>query len=132
MNYLFNFNSSVFSPSGKVESAMTPEQVESHNKQTELLDLQLLKETGKGILYVSPDPARNGYGFLMSTWVGAIIAHSLLARKSWHNMAGKDGRLDVWFNWDGSNWHGINIGDNQILRVKRLKEKAGIRGGFAY
>lgn len=30
-------------------------------------------------------------------------------------------RIDVWFSAQGREWHGVNLGDSQILRCKRLK-----------
>lgn len=30
-------------------------------------------------------------------------------------------RLDFWFTWEGRTYHGVNIGDNQIARVRRVK-----------
>lgn len=32
-------------------------------------------------------------------------------------------RVDAWFEYQGARWHGVNRGDNQILRCRRLKEK---------
>lgn len=43
---------------------------------------------------------------------------------SFHNMAGRDGRTDYWFTGpDGKNWHGVNIGDMDLVRCHRLKRQ---------
>jgi len=39
-----------------------------------------------------------------------------------HNMSGK--RFDAWFSFGGREWHGVNIGDNQLLRCRRTKRPA--------
>lgn len=48
-----------------------------------------------------------------------------IRRLSW---GGEVERYDVWFTYgDGRNiWHGVNIGDNQIVRCRRLKRKSRV------
>lgn len=77
-------------------------------------DRKDLLTTGKGTLYVTEDHGR----YIVTNWPGTlkVNAHGRTGR---HNMAGQ--RLDVWFQIEGQHFHGVNIGDNQILRVKRVK-----------
>jgi len=60
----------------------------------------------------------------VTNWPGSLRYPVLRFTIGDHNMAGRNGRLDVWFNGpDGHVWHGVNIGDNQLTRCKRTKEK---------
>lgn len=54
-------------------------------------------------------------------WPGTLSIPTFGIRKSWHNFAGRDGRRDVWFDYKGNSYHGVNIGNSQILHVKRIK-----------
>ena len=115
--YLMSFEGKgIYSPDGKVE--VTKEQLTEHNNNLQVRELETLKKYNKGVLYLTETGNREG---LVSQWAGNVIARGVPLKKSWHNMAGPNGRTDVWFDFDGSTWHGVNIGDNQILRVKRNK-----------
>ena len=115
--YIFNFDGhGAFSPDGKVVA--TPEEINTHNRILADAEWSAMLKHGQGTLFLS----KNADGtYLVSDWPGTHKAQARHIRKSWHNFAGKDGRTDVWFNINGSTWHGVNIGDNQILRVKRSK-----------
>lgn len=39
-----------------------------------------------------------------------------------HNLGGK--RFDVWFAFDGYIWHGVNIGDNDLLRCRKTAQRS--------
>jgi hypothetical protein len=63
---------------------------------------------------------------VISNWPGSyqFPVHSMTSGK--HNMAGK--RLDVWFkDHMGHEWHGINIGDNDLVRAVKIKKPASGR-----
>lgn len=110
--YVFNFQGhGAFSPEGRVDIAK--DDIEAHNAAVAETEWANLVESGRGILYWD---GRN-----VSNWTGSISLPADRVSSSWHNMAGKDGRTDVWFRINGVRWHGVNIGDNQILRVKRVK-----------
>lgn len=98
-------------------------------------DHAAMHETGRAVLYVtgdSPHRHMNRRG-----WRLRVLADDELMVTDWpgrhkwqphhysigaHNIAGS--RLDVWFTDEhGREWHGINIGDNQILRCTRLKSR---------
>jgi hypothetical protein len=77
-----------------------------------------MHETGRAILYI----ARDRTGWKVSDWADELVFRPHRVRKGHHNIAGS--RLDVWFmDNQGHAWHGINIGDHQLLRCKRLKRQ---------
>lgn len=111
--FLFRFERGIYSPDG-VQADFTDAQIAEHNRRLGELTVAQMQQTGRALLYAT------GCGEV-GTWDGSqrwTIEHS---RKSWHNMAGKDGRTDLWFCVDGARWHGVNIGDNQIVRARRVK-----------
>ncbi len=104
-----------YAPSGKVE--MTTAQVEAHNRELAQAEIEHAKQTGRAIFYLF---SREGFTGDVGNWTGEHRWHIRHSRDSWHNMAGK--RTDLWFTGpDGKNWHGVNIGDNDIVRCKRVK-----------
>jgi hypothetical protein len=105
-----------FSPYGKMAD-MTDEQVEAHNRAISDEVYALLKETGVGVRYLF----RSGNDFYAGTW-DSKPPHRFWCfdvRHSRNNFGAQ--RTDVSFNYAGSRWHGVNIGANDILRVKRCK-----------
>lgn len=78
-------------------------------------DSRQMQDTGSIALYL--DEQRR----TVSNWPGTLQFPAKYIRYSRHNMAGRNGRRDVWFNAFGREWHGVNIGDNQIARCKALK-----------
>lgn len=121
--YIFNFNGhGAFAPHGKVGD-LTQAEIDTHNRLLAQAELEAIKKHGCGNLYLFTEPG-NTPGKLCKTvgqWASnpgeRIPVQSFSVSR--HNMAGE--RMDVWFNFDGSRWHGVNIGDNDICRVKRLK-----------
>lgn len=67
--------------------------------------------------------ADGGGAFYVTNWPGSLEYRVQSSRTSWHNMAGKDGRTDVWFtDHAGKQWHGYQIGHyTQICHCKRVK-----------
>ena len=95
---------------------------------------QILKD-GKGMLYlcmVCP-PRIGGYyyfGWLTPTeaaltdWGGALSIPIKRVKRGGHNIA--HCRYDVWFSWEGREWHGVTVGENtQICHIKAIKSKGG-------
>ena len=114
--YLFDFSEKgIFSPDGKVQ--VSKEEADAHNKLLADAEWTGMLKHGKGILYLT---IKDG-AWSASDWTEIHRIPILAQRRSFHNFAGANGRTDVWFRLDGSEWHGVNIGDNQILRVKRNK-----------
>ncbi len=57
----------------------------------------------------------------VTDWPGRLVFKCSAYRLGRHNIAGR--RIDVWFDGpDGHVWHGVNIGDNQVLRCRRTKK----------
>lgn len=112
--YIFDFQDQQYSPEGAVNP---PVNVRIHNA---VLDAQVIGAMFDGkpvVLYLMDD---NRIGTWAGTWSAAIHR----SHKSWHNFAGRNGRTDVWFTGpDGGYWHGVNIGDNQIVRCTRRKSR---------
>lgn len=102
---------------GLIREPMKAE-VKAHNAELESQQLAAMKKAGKGTLYLTQDETG---AFYVSTWSGLHKMRCLEVRKSWHNMAGKDGRKDVYFYYGEKRWHGVNVGDSQLCRVKAKK-----------
>lgn len=116
IGYVFEFQGhGAYSPNGKVE--MTPEQIAEHNRKLANAELQAMKETGRAILYLF----KSDTGYSVGTWASEPFQRTAVWRRrhSINNWGAQ--RTDVWFNADGSSWHGVNVGDNDIVRCKRIK-----------
>lgn len=71
-----------------------------------------LEREGKGVLYLS--------GRKVGDWTGELSIPVHRVAKGSHNLAGT--RYDVWFRFRGTEWHGVQYGDNtQICHVRRVK-----------
>lgn len=73
------------------------------------------------VLYVewTRDSAEGLLPSRVMNWCGSLrLPISYWSRGS-HNIART--RFDIWFKFDGVAYHGVNIGDNDILRCKALK-----------
>jgi len=80
-------------------------------------DEQSMRETGRAVLYLE----KRGDAWQVTNWPGSLVIHPFRITQGRHNIGRT--RTDAWFSFEGQPWHGINIGDNQILRCKRLKGK---------
>lgn len=119
--YVFNFSGhGAFDPQGKVAEPLSQDAIDAHNRALAALELDAMRESGRGVLYSFKDTSGHSIG----TWASKhnerfrVTGHSY-SRNNWGAQ-----RTDVWFNFDGSVWHGVNIGDNDIVRCKRTKQKA--------
>ena len=118
--YILEFKGrGAFAPEGK-QGEMTAVQIAQHNAALAATELDEMRRDGRAVLYLTRNECGN---YQVTQWTGPVIARVRKVSVSWHNMAGKNGRTDVWFTWEGAWWHGVNIGDNQICRVKRTKAK---------
>jgi len=129
--YVLDFHEhGLLDPDGKVQD-MTLDQVKDHNRQLADAEVEQAKKTGRGIFYLTwtqnPNDKIPGIKtYYVGTWEGSFKWNCYI-KSSWHNFAGRDGRRDCWFNLEGTPghlWHGVNIGDNDIVRCKRLSAKA--------
>ena len=84
------------------------------------LDRQVMRDEGRIVLYLSeaPDPGE----WKLSNWPGSLVfwAPQLRVKKGGHFIAST--RYDVWFTFEGSNWHGVRYGEfSQLCYCRRLK-----------
>lgn len=115
--YIFKFERGAYSPDGRMPE-MSDVEIKEHNSRLATAEIDAAKQTGKALFY----EREIGDKMHIGTWEGSFNFPVHQTRKSWHNMAGKDGRRDYYFiGPDGNHWHGVNIGDNQIVRSHRLK-----------
>lgn len=86
-------------------------------------DVSAMRATGRATLYLTKQEGQI-FGRTVCNWPGTLsiitgdVAH--------HKRAGGFGsnRTDVWFDGpDGYRWHGVNRGDNDILRCRRTRER---------
>jgi len=78
------------------------------NDKNSLLDL---KPKEKFYLYFD--------GKIITNWPGTLKILPTRITKGNHNMCGT--RLDVYFKLGDKWFHGLNLGDNQVLRVNTIK-----------
>ena len=78
-----------------------------------------LIKRGKGHLYLTHNNLSNTW--TLTDWTGKLsIPLQMTPKKSFHNIARN--RYDVWFYWEGQNWHGVQYGDStQVCHIKRAK-----------
>jgi hypothetical protein len=117
--YIFQFNGhGAFSPEGQVAGEMTEAQIKEHNDKLAVAELAAMKETGVATLYLFRDAVGN---YSVGTWASAPFQRSNVQRmtRSRNNWGAQ--RTDVWFVVDGVHWHGVNLGDNDIVRCRRNK-----------
>lgn len=87
-------------------------------------DVRQMMIEGKAIMYITAGPNNIPPAEIVN-WTNSI--HFLVLRqKSSKHIIGRNQtwRVDAWFTGpDGAKWHGVNIGDNQIIRCARLKKQ---------
>lgn len=102
------------------------------------LEEQDMYATGRAVLYFSRASREGALLFkkdgatplyFVTNWPGTLVFEASRVKKAhhnWHNVT----RYDVWFtDGQGCEWHGINLGDNEILRCKRKQSKKGMQHG---
>lgn len=88
-------------------------------------DRAAMIETGRALLYATGRMfGENAGRYEITNWCGTLrivaTTHKVSPRAGGF---GAD-RMDVWFTGpDGKAWHGVQRGDNQLLRCRRLKER---------
>lgn len=111
--YIYNFSGhGAFSPEGKLLQPMTDEQIEEHNKQVERDELEAMEQAGRAVLYLHGQDT-------VGTWNKGTVWAITRSSVSRNNFGAR--RTDVWFTALRSKWHGVNIGDNEIVRAKRIQ-----------
>lgn len=83
------------------------------------IDRAQMDKDGRATLYLVN---RDGKYFV-TNWPASLSYPVQSFRTSWHNIAGKDGRIDFWFtDHAGKHWHGYQIGAyNEIAHCRRVK-----------
>lgn len=113
--YIFNFQGhGAFDPNGRVSADADDQAIARHNAELAKRELENMRMTGKALLYFQS-------GNTIGTWDGTQRFGIRYKRESWTNWHCK--RTDLWFRdpSDGTTWHGVNIGDNDIVHCKRNK-----------
>lgn len=113
--YIFNFQRGAYSPEGKVAEAISQSQIDAHNRRLAQAEIEAMKQTGRAVLYLH----KRADGFHVGSWDGSQDFSPWWVSFSRHNIGRT--RTDVWFNFDGATWHGVNIGNNDLVRCKRTK-----------
>ena len=90
-----------------------------HNLALGRAKLATMNVNGHAMLYWSGTKGTDWSSAIVTDWSGQLCIKPTHAHKSRHNIA--QTRWDVWFVFEGQPWHGVNIGDNQILRCRRIK-----------
>ena len=83
-----------------------------------------MAETGRGTLYLTRREIMGGHVRHYATdWADKLEFRIHNMSRSRNNFGAQ--RTDVWFlGPDGAPWYGLNIGDNEILRCRRLRKGA--------
>jgi hypothetical protein len=123
--YIFNFQGhGAFDPNGKIDAPMSQVEIDEHNGRLARAEMESLRKNGVGMLYLftqKPEGCARAYPHQVGTWASADHERFTVARyRTSRNNFGAT-RTDVWFYLDGKTWHGVNVGDNDILRVKKNK-----------
>lgn len=134
VGYIFNFEGKgAYAPDGLVkvgDADLTQAQVDEHNRLLGQMEMEHAKQTGRALLYFSYTPkALNPHGqaadFRVSNWAGTWKSPKAYATKSFTPGFNCRELWHVYFTGpDGLNWYGINQGDSQIVRARRLKKQS--------
>lgn len=87
-------------------------------------DRRYMAREGRVDLYLVMGAATR---YTVQNWPGSLVIKPTDWREHPRGSGGFGGarRVDVWFcGPDGQRWHGINRGDSQVVRCKRLKGRA--------
>lgn len=90
-------------------------------------DADAMRATGRATLYIEPHApstlSASGYRwFRVTNWPGTLDVPAYGRMRRYAGGFGTQ-RTDVWFQFAGARWYGVNRGDNGILRCRRLKRK---------
>jgi len=114
LGYLIAHEGVVYAPGLKV-GVIPLEDMDTHNRILALMEWDAMLKHGEGRLYLTLRDSKH----VITDFLGLRSIAPLRVRKGTHNK-GKT-RYDVWFDLSGSLWHGLNIGDCQLLHVKKVK-----------
>jgi len=115
VGYLFAFpGHGVFAPGGKINLALTPQQIAEHNRLLTEAEVKAMEDQTRIALYL----VKTDEGYRVGPWTDAKRWPVVRYRPGRHNMAGT--RIDVWFKAAGADWWGRNTGDSDIVHCRRL------------
>ena len=125
--YIFNFDGRICDPDKLIEEPLTDEDITNHNKRLAQIEVENAMKTGRATFYIGYTQNQDDvYPWIkqyhVGTWDGSYRWPAFV-KTSWHNFAGKDGRRDCWFSINGQRWHGVNIGDNDMVHARRVKNR---------
>lgn len=82
------------------------------------LDAEQLRSSDRWTGYLSQLGPCASDGAEVSNWPGSLKIRASLAIRKPHSGGFGAQRTDVWFTFEGRKWHGVNRGDNQLLRCR--------------
>lgn len=87
------------------------------------VDKEHMQKHGKITLYLTKDLPKGQVTHpenRITNWCNTLSIKPYFIRKGRHNIAKT--RYDVWFRYEGQEWHGVQYGDDtQLCHCKRLK-----------
>ena len=114
--YIFKVgNDKIYDPNGKIEEPLSDDDIMIHNTKLTTMEVEAARKKGRATLYIIQN--KN-----VGTWDSTYIWPIKQIKTSWHNFAGPDGRQDIWFNINDQRWYGVNIGNTDIVRARRIKK----------
>ena len=135
--YIFNFEGhGAYQPIGKVETSPqepTQAEIDVHNGLLAKAEIDHAIEAGKAVFYFSYERTsqpriRDRYSytnFKVSNWPGTWKSPHVYATKSFTPGFNCGERWHVYFTGpDGKDWYGINQGDKDCFRARRLKRQS--------
>ena len=78
-------------------------------------DKQYLRDNGRLSGYLTGNPGNMKF----SNWSSSFTLNVQCYTKSWHNFAGRNGRIDFWVTWEGNKYHGIHVGNSHTCATIR-------------
>ena len=121
--YIFKFGEhGAYSPTGKIkveDRELTQIEIETHNKILETAEIDAAVQAGRGLFYFAKEQGV----YTVTTWCEGFISPWVFVRQFYAPAFG--GRITAYHVWftgpDGKKWYGINKGDSQIVRARRMK-----------
>ena len=94
------------------------------------IEKEWIRKKGRTVLYLSeiqaeglpPNSRKARYtaNFRVTDWPGTLNLPITYFKTWYHNIAHT--RIDVWFDFEGQEWHGVQYGENtQLLHCKKTK-----------
>jgi len=113
--YIYKVGNEIYDPNGKIEESLSDDDIILHNTKLATMEVEAARKKGRATFYILQNKS-------VGTWDGTYTWPIKQIKTSWHNFAGLDGRRDIWFMIDDQQWYGVNIGDTDIVRAKRIEK----------